>query len=190
MIDVTDPLHPEIKETPIDGTNVPVYESVLNPADLVLQTGNNNVYVACSGSNEIKVIDMAQDKITATIALDAAPAFMDYSSSIKKLFVSCPDDVSTFPGNRGSVAVINTLTNTVEKKLNTGYQPYGIAVDDERKIVAVVNANISSEGPGSHHSSKCGEKNGNVTFIDMNTLSPLKDVKRELAVFPFGIGIR
>jgi len=67
-----------------------------------------------------------------------------------------------FQPNKGSIAVVDTKSNTIIKKINSGYQPYGMAVDEQDNIIAVVNFNIS--GPGSHHASGCGTKNGNVVL--------------------------
>ncbi len=186
-IDITDPITPSISELPIDGSGTVHNNSLLDPVELLLAKGTNKCYIACAGSQEIRVMDMEQNTLLGVIPLGAAPAYMAYAQN--KLFVTCPDDETTFPGNRGSVITIDANTNTIIKRINTGYQPYGIAVDEQRHVVAVVNANISSEGPGSHHSSKCGEKNGNVSFIDLNTLT-LKDIQREMVVFPFGIDVR
>jgi DNA-binding beta-propeller fold protein YncE len=187
---IADPLSPVIQEMVIDGSSVVKYESALDPVELLLEPGKNECYVACAGSGEIRRIDMLHDSVWATVSLGAAPAFMDYSVKAKKLFVTCPDDMASFPGNRGAVVIINASDGLVYKKVNSGYQPYGIAVDDERGIVAIVNANISSAGPASHHASKCGEKNGNLSFVELSTMSLIKDAKRELVVFPFGISIR
>lgn len=186
-IDITDPLTPAISELPIDGSGTIQHNTLLDPVELLLEKGTNRCYIACAASQEIRVMDMEQGTLLGVIPLGAAPAYMTFAQN--KLFVTCPDDEATFPGNRGSVAIIDASTNTIIKKINSGYQPYGIVVDEQRQVVAVVNANISSAGPGSHHSSRCGEKNGNVSFIDLNTLT-LKHIQRELVVFPFGIDVR
>lgn len=188
-INISDPLNPVISELPIDGSGVVEHNSSLDPVELLLEPGKTECYVACLGSSEIRRIDMLHDTTWQAIPLGSPPAYLDYSVSIQKLFVSCPDDMASFPGNRGSVSVIDVSDGTVIKKINSGYQPYGIAVDDEKGLAMVVNANISSAGPASHHVSRCGEKNGNISFIELNTLS-LKNVKRELSVFPNSISIR
>ena len=185
-VNIADPLAPVISEIPIDGTGTAQYSSSLNPMELLLDAATNNCYIACAGTNEIRVVNMQGDSVSGIIPVGSAPAFMDYSQALQKLFVSCPDDETTFPGNRGSVVVIDAQTTTVDKRLNTGYQPYGISADDRLKIVTVVNANISSSGPASHHVSNCGQKNGNVTFIDYNTLELIPGKRLEVAVFPFG----
>jgi len=63
-----------------------------------------------------------------------------------------------------------------------------MAVDEQDNIIAVVNFNIS--GPGSHHASGCGTKNGNVSFIDINTLDIVPNKQLIMAVFPYSISYR
>jgi DNA-binding beta-propeller fold protein YncE len=86
------------------------------------------------------------------------------------------------------VVVVDVLAHAVVKTINTGYQPYGLAADDELGLVAVANANISAAGPASHHESGCGKKNGNVTFINTTTLELVAGKKLEVAVFPYAVG--
>jgi len=187
-IDITNPLSPTIREMAIDGTNTIHYQSSLDPIQLLADINSNTCYIACQASNEIRVFDMTHDSLTCIIPLEESPAFISYSNVAHKLFVSCPDDITTFSGNRGSVSVIDTKTNTAIKKINSGYQPYGMADDDRDNIIAVVNSNIS--GPGSHHASGCGTKNGNVSFIDINTLTLIPNKQLIMAVFPYSIGYR
>jgi len=188
-IDITNPLSPIIHEMPIDGSTTVQFQSSVDPVELIAYPQTGKCYMACVASGEVRVFDMAHDALLNNILLDTGPAFMGISGTTQKLFVSCPDD-TTFPGNRGSVAIIDMQTNTIIKRVNTGYQPYGIAVDDDKKVVAVVNANISSAGPASHHVSGCGKKNGNITFIDLNTLSLVHQKLLEVAVFPFSAALR
>jgi DNA-binding beta-propeller fold protein YncE len=188
-IDITDPLQPVISEMPVDGTSNILYQSSVDPQELILEAGKDECYIACVGSGDIRRINMQTDQLWQVIPLGAAPAYMDISIAKKKLFVTCPDDLSTFPGNRGSVAVVDLATGAVDKRINSGYQSYGIYVDDPAGLVTVVNANISSAGPQSHHASRCGQKNGNISFIRIADLS-LNGSKRELSIFPFSVSAR
>lgn len=188
-VDITNPLAPAIHEQPIDGSGAVSYQSSLNPTELLADTATGKCYIACAGSNEVRVVNMLNDSLLSVIPLNATPAYMAFARSTQKLFVSCPDDMA-FAGNRGAVAIIDVRTESLIKKIKTGYQPYGLAVDEQRGVVAVVNANISSAGPASHHVSGCGRKNGNVTFIDLNTLDLVHGKLLEVAVFPFGAAAR
>ncbi len=188
VVDIANPMLPVVHELPVDGTGVVKYESALGATELLYNQQTNRCYVGCVASGEVRVLDMMHDSLVGVIGLSSLPAGMYIWSD--KLFVACPDDVASFPGNRGAVVVIDLHTNTVLKKIKTGYQPYDIAIDEERMIAAVVNANISSSGPASHHVSGCGNKNGNVTFIDLNTMELLPRKQLEVAVFPFSVSAR
>ncbi len=187
-IDVTNPLSPVVEETPIDGKGSIIHESSVDPVELLADRQSTKCYIACATSKEVRIMDMQYDTLIGSISLHAAPAHL--AIAMGKLFVSCPDDMIYFPGNRGSVAVIDLQTHQVVKRIKTGYQPYGLAVDEARGVVAVVNANISSAGPASHHVSGCGSRNGNVTFIDINSLELLPDKQLEVAVFPYSVSAR
>ena len=89
------------------------------------------------------------------------------------------------------MSVINTVY--------TGYQPHGLAVDDEENLVYVANLNYDSNGPAPHHVSGCGGRNGDLAIINMNTLQlyskTLSDgnsfiYKNELLSFPYFVSIR
>ena len=72
-----------------------------------------------------------------------------------------------------SVILSFFLKNQIIKYLYPGWQPHGIAVDDDNNMVYVSNRNINSNGPPPHHSTYCGGRNGYVSIIDINTLSLL-----------------
>ncbi len=189
-ISIADPLNPSMAELPVDGTGLVQHQSMLDPVELLADPRSNKCYIACAASGEIKVIDMASSALVGTVSLGSSPAFMALSPRTQKLFVSCPDDQVTFQGNRGAVVVIDVQTNSIARKIKSGYQPYGVAIDDEHGIAAIVNANISSGGPASHHETGCGKKNGNVTLVDLATLNLVPGKSLEVAVFPFSISAR
>lgn len=188
-IDITNPMQPVIKELIIDGSVDLKYHSSINPTELI-NDGKGNCIIACGGSNEIRIMDIGTNVIKHVIPIGTLPAHAAYSSEKKKLFVTCPQDETSFPGNKGSVIVIDMNTYTIQKRINSGYQPYGIAVDDNRGVVAVANANLSPGGNEPHHSTECGGRNGNVTFIDLQTLELIPGLRSEVAVFPYGAAAR
>jgi DNA-binding beta-propeller fold protein YncE len=106
------------------------------------------------------------------------------------LFVTCMEDKLTFPGNRGSVYVIDLNSKSVKTRLYTGHQPHGIAIDRARGIVAVTNRNFSSDGPAPHHTTACGGRNGNVSFIDLRKLEFIRGSSVEVSVDPYFISIK
>jgi YVTN family beta-propeller protein len=95
------------------------------------------------------------------------------------------EDTVTYQGNRGSVSVLNWQTNTFVCSVNTGWQPHGIAVNDDKKTVLVSHRNIMLGGPAPHHSTSCIGRNGYFTLIDMNTNQLIPNSDTELTVDPY-----
>jgi len=121
---------------------------------------------------------------------------MCLSPSKHYLFVACTEDTTSFPGKRGSIAVIDYTSNTLVKYIYSGWQPHGIAMDETRQLVIVANRNYATDGPTPHHESECGGRNGYITFIDLNTLETVKnfngsaDKKVEVSVDPYSVEYR
>lgn len=189
-IDINNPMKPKMKEVILDNSKNLKYNSILDPTELIVNTHNNQCYIGCTKSGEVRVLDMEADTVSGTITLGSNPAYMSMSAATNKLFITCPDDTHSFPGNRGAVLVVDLSSGTVIKRLDSGYQPYGIAVDDDRQIVTVVNANLNPAGDEPHHASNCIGRNGNVTFINMHTLELIPGIRSEVAVYPFSADVR
>ena len=190
-INISDPANPVTQEKTIDGTTTPMYNSSLDPYSLCFSPDETKYYVTCANSNEVRVMQASNDSLLRIIPFPSYPRQISFSKSVPYFFVSCPDDIVSFPGQTGSVSVISQLDDlTLVKRIYTGFNPYGIAVDDTRKMVYVTNMNTSSNGSAPHHTSSCGGKNGYVTFIDLNTLSLVPDKKIEVSVNPYSISIR
>jgi DNA-binding beta-propeller fold protein YncE len=166
----------------------------LNTHELRFTPDGSKYFVTCQGTSEVRAFETATDKLLAIIPVGDMPSELSFSKTTNHLFVSCMEDLTTFPGKRGSVAIINYETNTLEKLIYTGHQPHGIEVDDEKKLVYVVNRNATSDGPAPHHLGECGGRNGNVSFIDLNTLNMVmggsSTQKIEIAVDPYSVSIR
>ncbi len=188
IIDINDPSAPTLHQIPIDGSTVISHQQSVEPLQLLIH--KNYCYIICQNTQDLKILNISNKTVVKTIPLPAAPACIDYSAKYDKLFISCPEDANSFALLRGSVCVIDINTLTFQKSIYSGYQPYSLAVDDVSGLVAVANANLNSEGPAPHHTSNCGGRNGNVSFIDLNTLLPISSKKSEVAVFPTSISIR
>ncbi len=189
-IDITNPLYPVIGEIQIDGSSTSIYTSSLDPINLTLDPLSNKCYVACQKTSEVRVINMQTDAVMATVPLSSSPNSLSFSNAAKKLFVSCPDDSISFAGNRGCINVIDCNSNALQTKINSGWQPYGLTVDDARNVVVVANANLTSNGPAPHHVSGCGGRNGYISFIDLGNLTVIPNKKPEVAVFPYAVTSR
>lgn len=189
-IDIRDINNPQFSKIILDGSKNIKRSSSIDPAELIIDVENNICYVACIADQSVKIIDMLTDSVISTVKLSTNPAFLSLSKKHNKLVVTCPDDEQHFAGERGAVAVVDIITNSVQKWIYSGYQPYGIAVDDEEGIVAVANANLSTDGDEPHHSSDCQGRNGYISFIDLKTLEKIPSSNSEVAVFPYSISAR
>lgn len=167
----------------------------LNSHDVRFTPTGTKYFVTCQGTSEVRVMQTSNDSLLAIIPVGALPSELSFSTTTPFVYVTCPEDTLTFPGKRGSVAIINYITNTVQSTIYSGHQPHGIEVDDVKKLVYVVNRNASNDGPAPHHTSVCGGKNGNVSFIDLMTRTMLTTPngsirKIEISVDPYSVSIR
>ena len=169
----------------------------LNTHDVKFTPDGSKYFVTCQGTNEVRIMQTSNDSLLQVIAVGDVPSEVRFSTSTHYAFVTCIDDEVNSPaGGRGSVAVLDYVNNTLVKFIYTGYQPHGLEVDDEAKLVIVANANFSNTGPPPHHPSKCGGRNGYVSFIDLNTLTMVTQpnsstVKKvEVSVYPYSVSIR
>lgn len=146
-------------------------------------------FLTAQNTNLILAVSTINDSLLASIPVGVFPQEMGVSQTHPYLFVSCTDDLVTFPGKTGSIYIINYNTMQVVGTVHTGHQPHGIAVDDYNNRVYISNRNVTTGGPAPHHSSVCGGKNGYMTAIDMITLQLVPNFKAEVSVDPYGVGI-
>jgi DNA-binding beta-propeller fold protein YncE len=189
-IDISNPLLPLVTEKIIDGSASVSNVQSLDPHFFHKTSDDKFCFIGCEFSNEIRMIDMQTDSVKGVFSLPASPSQMDVYEEAGLLFVTCPEDAITFSGNLGSVIVIDYVNKTIIKKINTGFEPYGLGIDRVKKVVAVSNANLNSGGPAPHHTTGCGGRNGYVTFIDLNTLALIQGKKIEVGVFPCWVSVR
>ena len=179
-------------EISVDGNAPLAQHSGTSPDihDILFSPDHSKYFITCENTNEVRVMNAANDSLLAIIPVGVFPQEMAFSTSTPYLFVTCMEDVSTFPGNRGSVYVIDYNTLSVVKSLNTGWQPHGVAVDDVNKLVYVANRNYASGGPAPHHSTDCAGRNGYLKLIDLNTLQLVSNFNTELSVDPYSAAYR
>lgn len=184
-IDISVPQFPDKQEVIINGDAFVSNVSSEDGHDLVFSPDGTKYFVTCQKSNTVRVMDAATDALIATIPTGVYPQEFAMSETMPYLYVTCMEDTATYPGNRGSVSVINYETNSFIGSVNTGFQPHGIAADDDHGIVIVLNRNAVPGGPAPHHTSACGGRNGYFTLIDMNTNQLIPGSKTELAADPY-----
>ena len=168
---------------------LPSSVSSLDPHEILISPDKKNFYITCEESNELRVFSISSNSVTNIINVGTEPEEMGISFIKNKLYVTCLEDITSFPGYHGSVSEID-LTTYAERRIQVGFLPHGIAVDDNKGLVYVASRNILSSGPTPHHSSVCsGTRNGFINFIDINTFT-LKANRTEVSSDPYSVAVR
>lgn len=164
--------------------------NLYNPHEILFNSDGSKYFVTCQTEGTVRIFDAATDVCISVVSMGGSALEMSYSSSKHLLFVTSWD-ATQFTNVIGAVAVINETTNALHSTpfINVGTQPHGIAVDEARGVIYVANRNIDVSGPLPHHSSVCGGRNGNVVFVDLNTLQ-VTGKSIEVGVDPYAIGVR
>lgn len=188
-IDISDLDNPVVEKVTMNEFS-PTTISWLNAHEMEMTPDGSKYFVTCEGTDEVRLMDSTADTLISIIPTGNFPQEMALSEINPYLFVTCTEDADTYPGKVGSVHVIDYTDNTLVKTIYTGYQPHGIAVDDQEQLVYVAHRNINADGPAPHHSTDCEGRNGYVTVIDMNTLELVEGSKVEVSVDPYSLAIR
>ncbi len=189
-VDISVPQFPSIDQIVIDGSSTPLTTSSENAHEILFSPDGTKYFVTSQYSNKIRVMDAATDALIATVPVGVYPQEMSISESTPYLYVTCMEDTLTYPGLRGSVSIINWQSNSFVGSIYPGFQPHGVAVNDDKGVVLIANRNAFPGGPAPHHSTSCVGKNGYFTLIDMSTNQLVPGSKTELVVDPYGAAYR
>lgn len=173
-------------EVVIDGSGIPNQTSSLDPHEIIFSPDGSKYFVTCQKSNEVRVLNTANDALLQTINTGQYPLEFAMSSGKNKLYVVCQDEPSSIPNTKGSVTVID-MTTYQSSNHSVGYQPHGIALDEENGYVIVASRNLAN-GPTPHHTGVCG-RNGFVNYFNINTMQLLSK-KTEVAADPYSVFVR
>lgn len=169
----------------LENSVLPSQNSILDAHDIILSPNQPELWITCQKSNEVRVYNTISKTVTNIIPTGLFPQEIVYSKSRDEYFITCTND--TLESNSwGSVQRINAKDKHDFNKIKCGYQPHGIVVDENTKLIYVLSRNQSSKGPPPHHTSQCAGRNGFVNFINLNTFS-LKKEKFEMSVDPYFI---
>jgi uncharacterized repeat protein (TIGR01451 family) len=92
------------------------------PAGIAINTARNELYVANGASNTMSIIDLATDKVVATVPLNGlSPGAIAVSRDGRKAYVSM------FYSN--SIAVVDLATRTLSGSVAVGRNPTGVSID-------------------------------------------------------------
>ena len=156
--------------------------------DIILSPNANELAVTCQNTNEVRIFNTNTYSVTAIIPTGLYPQEIVYSTSVNSYFITCERDSIMFAKSKGVITNINASTYATNY-LACGYQPHGIAIDENKKLIYVLSRNLQSNGPLPHHTSVCGGRNGFVNFINLNAFT-LLNKKYELSVDPYFIAPR
>jgi YVTN family beta-propeller protein len=111
-----------------------------SPHDPLYDSGANEVFVNCQGSNNVTVISPVNNSVIASIpignTLSVSILEMAYDSGKGKVFVANKNNT-----NGNTVSVISDKTNSVVATVTVGYNPSGLAYDSSKGEVFVLNVN-------------------------------------------------
>jgi len=195
-------VHLKDEQNPWSTDMVSLGAGALDPHEIIFSPDATEYFVSCQKSDEVRIYSRATDlQIGSPLHVGVKPQEFSISQKHHWLFVSCTED-SLSPGCssllKGSVYIIDYTTNAYVGHLYPGFQPHGLAVDDDHDVVYVANLNYDG-GPAPHHISNCGGTDGYVTIIDMKTLQLLNvsrpdgsqfTYKNEVLQYPYFIAYR
>lgn len=161
---------------------------LLDPHDIILAPNNTDLVITCQRSNEVRIYNLTTNTVVKTIPTGVYPQEVVYAKKTNQYFVSCTNDTLTFPGAHGVITAIHA-SGYEKQNIACGFQPHGIAVDEQKSLLYVLSRNISADGVPPHHTSQCAGRNGFVNFIDLAT-GKVQSKTYELSVDPYFIYCR
>ena len=174
-----------------EGASLQYSGSPFKASEITLTPNGAHYMVLCEKTEEVRVFDKQTDALVKVIKIGALPQEILIASSNNLALVSCTEDEASFTQGKGSVWVLDLNNFSVVKTLYMGYQPRGLALDEERGRVLVANRNADPVGADRpHHYTDCEGNNGYVTAIDLQTLERVKNYKAEVSVDPYDIAFR
>lgn len=186
FITVLDTAFGDARRIYLDATGSP--NANIKPHDIVMSPDEKKILITCQQSNDVRVLDLATEQITDIIHTGVFPQEIVYSKTMNQYYVSCTEDYVTFPGSGGVITKIEANGYAVTN-IPCGYEPHGMAVDENKKLLYVLSRNVLANGPLPHHTSECNGRNGFVNFVDLNTFTVLEP-RYELSVDPYFISAR
>ncbi len=103
----------------------------LSPDDLALSPDGKRLYVVCSGSDEVLVVDTASRAVAGRVAVGKVPRGIALAPDGKRFYVtnSWSDTVSE----------VDALSLQVLRTLPAGFEPTGVTLDAARNVLYVAN---------------------------------------------------
>jgi DNA-binding beta-propeller fold protein YncE len=171
-----------------------------NPHEIIMTPDRTKLFITCQASDEVRVVSTETNALVtgqpSVIPVGRKPQEMAISTKMPYLFVSCieqplPEFSTPQVKFRGSIFVINYLTNTLVKEIRGRFaSPHGVTVDDKNGLFYFASTNINPDGPAPHHVSSCAGNNGYYQVYDLLTLEPVNNKRFEVLPFPYSFDTR
>ena len=103
----------------------------LSPIEMALSPDGHRLYVVCQESDEVRIVDTANNRVVDKIAVGRVPRGIAIPRDGHRLYVT--------NAWSDTVSVIDTKSLGVTETLPTGFEPTGIALDETHNALYVAN---------------------------------------------------
>lgn len=108
-----------------------VSERYLSPLEMVLSPDGRLLYVVCQASDELRVVDVASNKLVTVVPLGRAPRGITLSPDGTQIYVTNSSD--------DTVSVIDAGSLKIARTFSTGFEPAGIVTGPKGETLYVAN---------------------------------------------------
>ena len=115
----------------------------VNPYALVLTPDGQRLFVSNWASQSVSVIDTATNTVIRTLHVGMNPNDMKLAKD-GRLFVACSNDNTVYAIDSRTLEVTERLSTTLTPLAPEGSTPDALAIDDERKLLYIANADNNS----------------------------------------------
>ena len=121
-------------------TRIPVETT---PYQMVLSRDGKYLFVSNWSSESVSVIDTGSNQVIRTLHVGMNPNDVKLSSD-GRLFVACSNDNTVYVIDASRLEVLERLSTTLTPLAPEGSTPDALAIDDERKLLYIANADNNS----------------------------------------------
>lgn len=162
------------------------------PYQAIWDEANAKLFVSCRNTHEVRVYNSNTNALITRIAADSLPRLMVLDAANKHLFVACAmaKNVAEQGSIRGCVAVINTETMVVDKKIyGLGHRPHGLKLDKTHNYLFVSSENTGGIDPPHHPTQGVTYPPGKAVKVDLSTLTVVLNSFIDVASYPTSVEV-
>ena len=116
---------------PASQPSISLRERYLSPIEMALSVDGHSLYVVCQDSDELRVVDITSNKVTAIVPVGRSPRGIALSPDGSGIYVTNATD--------DTVSVVDATTLKVTRALSAGFEPAGVVIDRGGKTLYVAN---------------------------------------------------